>query len=148
MGGMGCQVCHESPCTCTFMDSAVAGNYDDMQEAFDDAVGCWHVKRGTDELHEFLGMTMGEFRRVVEKPGALEQVVTERRAKPPIAKVEPRVLAPCARRGGPGEWWTEQHVSCTGSQHVYDPVLGVVEIGCSCTECHGNKKLEEPKGAL
>ena len=54
----------------------------------------------------------------------------------------PRVLPPCARPGNPGDWWTEPHVSCTGSEHVNDPVLGIVEIKCSCPQCHGNKKEE------
>ena len=148
MGGMVCQVCHDSPCTCTFMASAVAGNFDDLDEGFCDAVEEWH-KGGTNvELYEFLGMTDDEYKRVVGKPGSLEQVVRDRvAAKPdlfarsPAAK--PRVLAPCARPGTPpDDWWTAQHVSCTGSQHLHDPVLGVIEIMCSCAECHCNKKSE------
>jgi hypothetical protein len=91
MGGMGCQVCHDSPCTCTFMTSAVAGHYDgvdtDLEEAFCDAVEEWHKGDGLNgELHEFLGMTQDEYRRVVEKPTELARVVEDRR-KP---KIEPR----------------------------------------------------------
>jgi hypothetical protein len=56
---------------------------------------------------------------------------------------QPRVLPPCARPGNPGDWWTEPHVSCTGSEHVNDPVLGIVEIKCACPQCHGNKKPDE-----
>ena len=40
------------------------------------------------------------------------------------------VLAPCARVGKAGDWWTERHRSCTGSHHV-----GGVEVRCQCS-CH------------
>lgn len=152
MSDMGCQRCYDSPCTCTFIESAVAGAYDDLHDGFEDAVEKWHTSGGNEhlELYNFLGMTRDEYRRVVESPSALEQVVSERRAlvQPApglvVTKVAPRVLPPCARPGmRPGDWWTTQHVSCTGSQHLYDPVLGTVEIPCACTECHGNKKPEE-----
>ncbi len=56
---------------------------------------------------------------------------------------DPVVLAPCARVGGPGDWWREQHVSCTKSHHVSDPVLGIVEFPCAC-ECHAPKKEAPP----
>ena len=46
------------------------------------------------------------------------------------------VLAPCARVGKAGDWWTERHRSCTGSHHV-----GGVEVRCQCS-CH----LRTPAG--
>lgn len=41
--------------------------------------------------------------------------------------LRPVLLGPCARDGGPGDWWTERCRQCTGSQ--FTP-LGVVRCAC------------------
>jgi hypothetical protein len=82
MSGMGCQICHDTPCTCSFMDSAVAGHYDDLHDGFDDAVEAWHDGAGFDmSLHKYLGMTWDEYKRVIEDPKQLAEVVQERRPR-------------------------------------------------------------------
>lgn len=42
------------------------------------------------------------------------------------------ILNSCARQGGPEEWWSKMHVSCSGS--LYVPSLGV-DVRCDCP-CH------------
>jgi hypothetical protein len=89
MGGMGCQICHDSPCTCSFMTSAVAGCYDDapdeMDEVMLDAVSEWHSSVGEsgvdNELHVYLGMTRDEYKRWVEDPKSLQAIIEERRRR-------------------------------------------------------------------
>jgi len=80
---MGCNVCYDTPCTCMFIESAVAGRYDDLQDGFEDAVEAWHTAGGNEhlELYNFLGLTRDEYRRIVEKPSQLQFVVEERKAK-------------------------------------------------------------------
>jgi hypothetical protein len=44
-------------------------------------------------------------------------------------------LEPCARSGAEGDWWTEIHVSCTGSHHLSADHV----VHCDCA-CHGRSK--------
>lgn len=41
------------------------------------------------------------------------------------------ILGPCAREGGPCDWWKEQHKFCTGSHHLSPTQV----VTCSCP-CH------------
>lgn len=45
------------------------------------------------------------------------------------------VLGPCCRDGKDGDWWKEQHKSCTGSHHL----PGGDYVTCTC-ECHTASK--------
>lgn len=51
------------------------------------------------------------------------------------------VLPPCERVGGEGDWWVEQHTSCTGAAHPDT----FTEVVCVC-ECHKNPRAAEARG--
>lgn len=86
MGGMGCQICRDTPCTCaprTFMQEAALGFFDDVEEAINDAVQEWHEAPVGLEvpLHQFLGMTDSEYRHRIEDPRALHAIIEERKKR-------------------------------------------------------------------
>lgn len=58
-----------------------------------------------------------------------------RPAPPAMGRPRParrELLEPCARPGAAGDWWTEQHRFCTGSEHREQGAPAVI---CSC-DCH------------
>lgn len=47
----------------------------DIQDEFDDAVDSWHEHKKTQELHEFLGLSLEEYELIIEKPESLKIVI-------------------------------------------------------------------------
>lgn len=60
----------------TFMEQLLTGKV--LPDEIDDFVEAWHTGSGTDELHEFLGMSWTEYALWVQDPAYLSLIVTAR----------------------------------------------------------------------
>ena len=66
----------------TFVEYALAGKFEDLDEAIDDCVDEWHNGAGENlELHEYLGFTWEEYAIWVPHPSELVNILEARRQK-------------------------------------------------------------------
>lgn len=67
-----------------FMERAIAGEIEDLEEALDDAIDEWHALPDDgavgDTIHLYLGMTWQEYARWVKDPKSLEDIINKRRS--------------------------------------------------------------------
>lgn len=64
----------------TFIDRALRNEFADLSEALDDYIDSWHNQpQQTSSLHEWLGMSWGEYRRWCQRPSELNEIITTRR---------------------------------------------------------------------
>lgn len=70
---MGFESLFPSPVT-RFVDIAREGR-SDLTALFDEQVALWHDNAATEPLHEWLGLTEGEYAAIVEHPGSLHEIL-------------------------------------------------------------------------
>lgn len=83
-GAKGIQVARELALAVlsTFMDRAIRGEVTNPGLYIHDEIDYWHEGDGIQPLHEWLGMTPGEYKQWAEDPSSLSDIIEARKKSP------------------------------------------------------------------